>query len=222
MEKLRCSNCKGKTVKNGFQKGKQRYKCTACGKRFQVRYNYQAYNPETNNFIKNLLREGCGIRSISRILNISSKTVLSRMLKMSDQIKAPCFNRLGGQFEVDELWSYVGNKKNAIWVTYAMERETKQILDFFVGRKTTAHIKPLIDKILARSPKKIFTDGLNIYPNLIPKEIHKRFQYCTNRIERMNLNLRTHIKRLSRKTICFSKEKKYLKAHLTIYFWGQS
>uniref|UniRef100_UPI0038B502E2 IS1 family transposase n=1 Tax=Tenacibaculum singaporense TaxID=2358479 RepID=UPI0038B502E2 len=49
--------------------------------------------------------------------------------------------------------------------------------------------------------------------------MHKRFQYCTNRIERMNLNLRTHIKRLSRKTICFTKNQKYLEAHLKIYFW---
>ncbi|EHD3430994.1 hypothetical protein JRB05_004652 [Escherichia coli O124] len=28
---------------------------------------------------------------------------------------------------------------------------------------------------------------------------------CTQRIERHNLNLRTHLKRLTRKTICFSK-----------------
>ena len=53
-----------------------------------------------------------------------------------------------------------------------------------------------------------------------PKSIHKRFQYCTNKIERMNLTLRTHIKRLSRKTICFSKSEKYLEAHLKIYFWS--
>ncbi|XLS31028.1 IS1 family transposase [Flavobacteriaceae bacterium M23B6Z8] len=31
--------------------------------------------------------------------------------------------------------------------------------------------------------------------------MRKIFQYCTNRIERMNLTLRTHIKRLSRSTI---------------------
>ncbi|WP_366139566.1 IS1 family transposase [uncultured Tenacibaculum sp.] len=80
--------------------------------------------------------------------------------------------------------------------------------------------KLLIHKVLLLSPKRIYTNRLNIYPSLIPKEIHKRFQYCTNRIELMNLNLRTHIKRLSRKTICFSKNKMYLEAHLKIYFWG--
>nr|WP_299117406.1 IS1 family transposase [uncultured Winogradskyella sp.] len=69
-------------------------------------------------------------------------------------------------------------------------------------------------------PNRIYTDGLNIYPGMIPEVIHKQFQYCTNIIERHNLTLRTHIKRLSRKTICFSKSKIYLEAHLKIYFWG--
>ncbi|XLS30029.1 IS1 family transposase [Flavobacteriaceae bacterium M23B6Z8] len=59
-----------------------------------------------------------------------------------------------------------------------------------------------------------------LYSNLIPKNIHKVFKYCTNKIERMNLTLRTHIKRLSRKKICFSKSKQLLEAHLRIYFWG--
>jgi IS1 family transposase len=167
-----------------------------------------------------LLKEGCGIRSISRILNISNKTVLSRMLKISKKIKIPYFNKFGCKFEIDEMWSFIGNKKNVTWITYALERETKSIIDFYVGRKTKETIRPLIDKVLLLNPARIYTDRLNIYPSLIPQEIHKRFQYCTNRIERMNLNLRTHIKRLSRKTICFSKNQEYLEAHLKIYFWG--
>ena len=101
-----------------------------------------------------------------------------------------------------------------------MERQTTDVIDFIVGRKTTKNIKLLIDKILLLHPKRIYTDGLNIYPSLIPTAIHKRFQYCTNRIERKNLTLRTHIKRLSRKTICFSRKQEYLEAHLKIYFWG--
>jgi transposase-like protein len=98
MEKLLCPKCKGKTVKNGFQKRKQRYKCKCCGKRFQLNYTYQAYKSETNNFISTLLKESCGVRSIARILNISSKTVLSRMLKISKQVKVPYFNKLGCNF----------------------------------------------------------------------------------------------------------------------------
>lgn len=220
MEKKRCPNCNGYAIKNGKQKENQRYKCKVCQKSFQLQYHYKAYEPQVDSLIKTLLKEGCGVRSISRILGISPKTVLTRTLKISKCIKSPYVAKHGCIYEVDELWSFIGQKTNTIWVTYAIERETKRVIDFFVGNKTKATIKPLIDKLLSLCPKRIYTDKLNIYLSLIPKEIHGRFQYCTNCIERKNLTLRTHIKRLSRRTICFSKNKMYLEAHLRIYFWG--
>ncbi|WP_298753795.1 IS1 family transposase [uncultured Psychroserpens sp.] len=218
---MKCKYCHQiNTIKKGKRNNFQRYYCKDCKRSFQNNYSYKAYSSETNDLIKNLLKEGCGIRSISRIINISTKTVLSRMLKISNEIKPPYFQKLGCKFEVDELWSFIGNKDNVTWITYAIERQTKTVINFIVGRKTSENIKPLINKLLLLDPKRIYTDRLNIYPSIIPKAIHKRFQYCTNIIERNNLTLRTHIKRLSRKTICFSKNEKYLEAHLRIYFWG--
>jgi len=211
--KCNSSNC----IKKGLRNNKQRFYCGNCKSYFQSSYNYKAYKVETNSLLVSLLKEGCSVRGISRVLKISKDTVLSRMLKISRQIKIPYFNKFGCKFEVDEMWSFIGRKNNVTWITYALERETKNIIDFYVGRKSKETIRPLIDKVLLLQPTRIYTDRLNIYPALIPKNIHKRFQYCTNRIERMNLNLRTHIKRLSRKTICFSRDKKYLEAHLRIY-----
>ncbi|WP_206052212.1 IS1 family transposase [Nonlabens xiamenensis] len=203
-----------------MQKGKQRYKCKSCNKRFQLKYTYKAYEKDKDDLIKCLLNESCGIRSISRILNISKNTVLSRILKIAKTIKPPSFYRLGCKFEVDELWTFINRKEDFTWITYALEKKSGEIIDFFVGSKSKENIRPLINKILLLQPTRIYTDKLNIYSGLIPKAIHKRFQYCTNKIERMNLTLRTHIKRLSRKTICFSRKQKYLEAHLRIYFWG--
>jgi len=130
------------------------------------------------------------------------------------------FSKSGCKFEVDELWSFVGTKKNVIWITYAIERETKKVIDFYVGGKSKLTIQPLVDTLLSLRPGRIYTDRLNIYPSLIPGSLHRVFPYCTNTIERMNLTLRTHIKRLARKTICFSRNNIYLEAHLRIYFWG--
>ena len=220
MKNIVCPNCKNRAVKNGFQGSKQRYKCTVCNKKFQLNYTYSAYKVNINNFIIKLLKEGCGIRGISRVLNISKNTVLSRILKISKFIKSPGFNQLGCKFEVDELWTYIGAKSKCTWITYALERGTRKVIDFFVGSKSKDNIRPLINRILLLSPERIYTDKLNIYPSLIPKDIHRVFRYCTNRIERKNLTLRTHIKRISRKTICYSKKKEYLEAHLRIYFWG--
>ena len=220
MKKIVCPKCKNRAVKNGFQGNKQRYKCTDCNKKFQLKYTYRAYEVNTNNFIIKLLKEGCGIRSIARILRISKNTVLSRMLKISKRIKPSVFTKLGCKFEVDELWTYIGAKSKCTWITYVLERNTRKVIDFFVGSKSKDNIRPLINHVLLLNPQRIYTDKLNLYPSLIPKDIHRVFRYCTNRIERKNLTLRTHIKRISRKTICYSKRKEYLEAHLRIYFWG--
>jgi len=110
MTNNQCPKCNGVSVKNGFHCEKQRYKCKACNKRFQLDYTYRAYKEGTDKLIKSLLKESCGIRSIARIINIFSKTVLSRMLKISKHIKTPYFQKLGCKFEIDEMWSFIGSK----------------------------------------------------------------------------------------------------------------
>lgn len=124
------------------------------------------------------------IRSLSLIINISTKTMLSRMFKISKAIKTPYFQKLGCKFEVNVLWIFIGNKNKVTCITYAIERQTKTVIDFIVDRKTSENIRPLINKLLLFNPRRIYTNRLNIYPSIIPKVIHKRFQYCTNKIER--------------------------------------
>ncbi|MDR0844770.1 MAG: IS1 family transposase, partial [Tannerella sp.] len=67
---------------------------------------------------------------------------------------------------------------------------------------------------------KIYTDRLRQYKTLIPSAIHHTSLYGTNHIERNNLTIRTHIKRLARKTICYSKSMVILLSVMKIYFWG--
>ena len=218
---MKCIHCQlDECIKKGIRNYQQRYLCKACGCSFQSEYTYNAYRVATNQKIIVLLKESCGIRSIARILKISTKTVLSRMLKISKTLHPRPFFNLGCKFEVDEIWTFTHSKKNVIWITYALDRESKAIIDFIVGGKSKLLIRPLIDKLLLLKPSKIYTDKLNIYPSLIPKSLHSNYNKCTNKIERMNLTLRTHIKRLQRRTICFSKKREYLEAHLRIYFWA--
>jgi insertion element IS1 protein InsB len=50
-----------------------------------------------------------------------------------------------------------------------------------------------------------YTDKLNIYTGFFAPEQHRISKYKMQKIERLHLTYRTRIKRLSRKTICFSK-----------------
>ncbi len=209
-----------KYVRNGkTRQGKQRYKCKRCGKTFLKSYINKAYCINSNEWIIKLIKEGTGVRSISRLVNISTTTVLSRILKFSKMIQKPLIPK-GKRYELDELCSYIQHKENRIWIAYALRKDTREVVDFVVGRRTNKTLKHITNTLILSEAKRINTDKLRNYRSLIPRTIHKTKQFGTNHIERMNLTLRTHLKRLNRRTICFSKKQKYLEAHLRIYFWG--
>ena len=66
---MNCAECNSSNViKKGKQNNKQRFYCKDCKKYFQSDYTYQAYNSNTDSFIKSLLKESCSVRGISRIL----------------------------------------------------------------------------------------------------------------------------------------------------------
>lgn len=119
---MKCKYCKEtKILKKGKRNNVQRYYCKECARYFQESYRYNAYENTTNLLLIKLLKESCSVLGIARVLNISKNTVLSRMLKISKQVKVPHFCTLGCAFEVDEMWSFVGNKKNVTWITYAIK-----------------------------------------------------------------------------------------------------
>lgn len=159
---------------------------------------------ETNHNIQQLIKEEVGINSISRLLNVSKMTVLKKILKIASKVvKLPIPK--GITIEIDELKTYTKSKTNEHWVVAAYCRKTKKIIDYKLGRRTTKTLQCIIDTLLFANPKKIYSDRLNIYPKLIPK--HKRRE--TNHIERKFLDLRTHIKRLGRKSINKAPRDKY-------------
>ncbi len=216
-----CQYCHENCNKKGIHSnGKQRYQCKSCRKYQLTSYSYNAWRVKTDMKIKTFVKEGCGIRSISRILQISTTTVINRILKIATAIERPEVKELYQRYEVDELRTYVGNKKQICWVMYAMNKTTGQIIDLVVGRRTKHNISIVIKTLMLLKPKRINTDGLNIYPALIPKSIHKTVKHLNNHIERYNLTLRTHLKRLSRRTICFSRSVFMLDACVKIRVWG--
>jgi len=181
---------------------------------------YQAYYGTVNTTVKLLVSESVGVRGLGRVLKIARGTVLNRIKAIADQISKPALSGSHPIVEVDELWTYMGRKENEYWPAYALNKETRKVIDFVIGKRTKGTLKILIDSILASRPKKIRTDKLTIYKRLIPPNLHRCGAYCINHIERKNLSIRTHIKRLSRRTICFSRSLLLLESCLKIYFWG--
>ncbi len=215
-----CPICNGKTIKYGkTKKGMQRYKCNGCNYRFQDGYSYKAYNINTNPQIVQLTKEGVGIRSIARLLSISPTTVIKRIKAISKQIQLPFLTK-NKTYELDEICTYIQQKEKRIWIAYAIRKDTKEVVSFTVGKRSNKTLKVITDTLILSSAKKVFTDKLRNYRFLLPKRIHNTKKYGINHIERKNLTLRTHLKRLGRRTICYSKSIAMLIACLKIYFWG--
>jgi len=216
-----CPVCKSEhLIKSGkTTNGKQRYECKGCRKRFITEYSYNAYKLGVNQSIITFTKEGLGIRSTARVLKISTTTLLERIMDIAKAINKPIIP-FGKTYEVDEMRSFVGNKNNLIWLVYALERRTRQVVDFNVGRRTNRTLRHVTKTLELSLSKRIYTDKLKNYKYVISKKVHRAALYQTNHIERMNLTLRTHLKRLNRKTICFSRNVFVLISILQIYFWG--
>ena len=215
----KCIYCKSACIKKGKRNSVQKYYCKTCGKWQQNKYSYKRLNQQDKIDIISLTKEGASISSISRLIQ-RSKSIIQRELHHAGvKINRPEYCEHNQDYELDEMSIRISSRDD-IYLIYAINKTTRRVIDFFIGGRTKENISKVVNAVLFHHPKTIFTDRLNVYPSLIPKNIHKPGRRLTNRIERKNLTLRNFIKRLSRGTLCFSKSIIMLTAIMKIYFWA--
>jgi insertion element IS1 protein InsB len=107
--------------------------------------------------------------------------------------------------ELDEMWSYVGKKTNPRWLWHAIDRITGQVLACVFRRRKDEVFIQLQELLQPFGIRRYCTDGWGAYERHLPVERHEVDKRKTQKIERKHLRLRTRIKRLAHKTICFSK-----------------
>ncbi|PPK78249.1 insertion element IS1 protein InsB [Methylobacter tundripaludum] len=107
--------------------------------------------------------------------------------------------------EMDEQWSFVGNKSNQRWLWYAVDHATNIVLAYVFGKRKDGVFKELKALLEPFGISRYYTDDWGAYERHLEADKHQVGKRNTQKIERKNLNFRTWIKRLTRKTICFSK-----------------
>jgi insertion element IS1 protein InsB len=113
--------------------------------------------------------------------------------------------RRGLGAELDELWSYVGKKAHQHWLWHAIDHHTGRVLADGFGRRQDdvfLRLKALLEPF---GITRYDTDGWGPYERHVNAEHHTVGKEHMQRIESKHINLRTRIKRLVRRTICFSK-----------------
>jgi len=103
------------------------------------------------------------------------------------------------------MWSYVGKKLKPRWLWHAIDHGTGKILAYVFGRRQDEVFLQLKVLLQPFGITRFFTDHWGAYGRHLAPETHVPGKRNTQQIERKHLTLRTRIKRLARKTICFSK-----------------
>jgi insertion element IS1 protein InsB len=107
--------------------------------------------------------------------------------------------------ELDEMWAYVAKKANPRWLWHAIDHHSGKVLAYVLGRRQDTVFLQLKTLLAPFGITKFYTDGWGAYERHLDVETHHVGKENTQKIESKHINLRTRIKRLVRRTICFSK-----------------
>ncbi len=152
---VRCPHCQSdQIVKRGkTARGTQRYLCqnTLCAKgSFLLDYCNRGCLPDVKHTIIDMSLNASGVRDTARALHICPNTVLrelrkkeralesvnTALLRTLDPGKVTVDIERAGEAEMDEMWSFVGNKGNPRWLWHAIDHQTGKVLAYVFGRRT--------------------------------------------------------------------------------------
>jgi transposase-like protein/IS1 family transposase len=201
--KMTCHNCRIECKRHGRdRKGNQRYQCRQCSKTFQEPQEKPLegmYTPlDKAEQILKLLVEGCSINTIERVTGIHHTTILKLLVLVGEKC-----NRLMGRLIVavpvkdvqcDEIWGFVQKKEshkypweantNSVGDAYcfiAIERKSKLVLNFALGRRDQATTDIFIEGLRAATSKQQFqitTDGFQPYKSAIITTLSDRCDFA--------------------------------------------
>lgn len=96
-------------------------------------------------------------------------------------------------------------KANPRWLWHAIDHRSGKVLAYLFGRRKDEVFLGLKKLLEPFGITRYYTDGWGAYERHLEPEQHRVGKDQTQKIESKHINLRTRIKRLVRRTICFSK-----------------
>ena len=103
------------------------------------------------------------------------------------------------------MWSFVKRKAQQRWLWHAIDHLTGVVLAYTFGRRADKVFLKLKKLLKPFGLVHFYTDAAGVYDRHLSAAAPTVGKLHTQQIERKHLTLRTRIKRLARKTLCFSK-----------------
>ena len=194
---MTCHNCQSRCKKFGKdRKGNQRFRCCQCYKVFAQRPEKLDGTYLSEERIAQIIRlfvEGCSVRSIERITDAHRDTILNVLILTGERCERLLENTIRNvtvkDVQCDEIWGFVGckEKRNVTgdplrgdaycWV--AIERNTKLVLTWHLGRRTRRDALAFIEKLnqITEGRFQITTDGFQPYFDAVHTCLGTRVDY---------------------------------------------
>jgi transposase-like protein/IS1 family transposase len=182
--------------------GLRRFRCPQCKKTFTEEHRLtlgEMYVSEEKMLLAvQLLLEENSIRSTMRITGVDGKTITKALLLAGERCEKVMGKLIVNvpvmDVQVDEIWGFIrkkeGHKTEAeendesigdAWCFVAIERHSKLVLNFALGRRNKATCDLFIEGLrAATAPQKfqLTSDGLEVYKHSISDTLADRVSYA--------------------------------------------
>lgn len=204
---MQCLNCNSnQTVKNGYRKGRQCYKCKQCGRQFLEFYRPWQYSDDVKQLCIKMYLNGMGLRGIERVTDIHHTTVMGWVKEAGLNLPdVPETDEEPEITDLDELQTFVGNKRHKVWLWTAVNHWQPGIIAWTIGDRSSLTFQLLWAVVKCWQSFWYVTDGYAVYPKFIDGSQHIVSKTYMTRVEGENTRLRHYLARLHRKTLCYSK-----------------
>jgi len=201
---MTCHSCRTEAVKASKCRNQlQRYKFQRCGRRFTEPHEKPLGTDvrlpkERVVRILHCLVEGNSVRSTARLCDVTARTVLSMLTLAGENCEKimgkVTVNAPIGDVQCDEIWGFVQKKEGhklpeeandeSVGDAYcfvAIERNTKRVVNFALGRRSQATTDAFIEGLRAATAPQRFqisTDGFQPYISAITTTMSDRCDFA--------------------------------------------
>ena len=192
---MQCPTCQAEARKFGRDRdGNQRYQCRACRATFSDRparpLGSMRIDLDRAVLVLQLLLEGMSVRAAMRVSKVNRNTILDLLALMGERCEMLLDGRIKNvpvvDVQCDEVWGFVGMKEKTRLKKYAdeaeigdaycyvaIERTTKLILTWHLGRRSPEHTELFAEKLAYATAGRfqVTTDGYRPYRSAIPEAL---------------------------------------------------
>jgi transposase-like protein/IS1 family transposase len=196
-----CPICQSEARRFGRNRnGSQRFQCLQCHRTFTEEVERPLGNmrleAEKAILCLRMLLEGTSIRSVERLTGVNRNTLISLVVTVGKRAKQFLETSVRGvqvnDVQADEIWGFIGCKEKTRemtgrderhgdgWCFVALERATKLVLCWHLGKRTPADTKKFAEKLQQATDGRfqLSTDGFKPYRTAIPSTFGSEIDFA--------------------------------------------